>query len=126
MCDSPLKSCVIQTIQMERLNNGSKQMTCSCLIFERWLPWLGSASVEKLQMKLKLFANSRTYFPACYRMHPKMLCCFGSLRPYRFFLVTPPTEGCLHAFLEKYSVHTQVDPGTVLFAYWVVLQRSVG
>ena len=55
---------------MERLNNGSKQMTFSCLIFERWLPWLISASVEKLQMKLKLFANSRTYFPACYRMHP--------------------------------------------------------
>ena len=60
---SLVASLVIQTIQMERLNNGSKQMTCSCIRLMNWLPWSASASDSALEkLKMKLFANIRTYF----------------------------------------------------------------
>ena len=54
---------IIQAILLERLNNGGKQMTCFCTRLVNWLHWSCSASdsaSEKLRMKL--FANTRTYF----------------------------------------------------------------
>ena len=88
---SLVDSFVIQTIQMERLNNGSKQMTCSCIRLMNWLPCSGPASysysaLEKLKMKLKFFANLTSFPPS--PMHPATtrctrLCCAASALPHQ-------------------------------------------
>ena len=126
--------CVIQTIQMERLNNGSKQMTCSCIRLMNWLPCSGPASysaLEKLKMKLKFFANLTSFPPS--PMHPATtrctrLCCAASALPHQsgVFSVTPPTIGSIPPASTS-PLHTHgLTPALCFVHIGLCPQRSVG